>query len=144
MPLLPEDENVIQEFHRKNCEKDDCGWTLRDKQNDYWWSMWNKWRVENNLASIRLPYTAVNAYDRDKFKCFHILSGTSPRAKKELLNNENRLRLHSVVGYRGAIVHDPHPDGTGLLTLDEIELILPVDPSKPILQGYLKQVSNGN
>jgi hypothetical protein len=35
---------------------------------------------------------------------YHLIGGPGPRGVD-----------HSVVGYQGVMVHDPHPDGTGLL-----------------------------
>jgi hypothetical protein len=38
---------------------------------------------------------------------YHLINGTSPRGL-----------LHTVVGFAGEMVHDPHPDGSGLSEID--------------------------
>lgn len=52
-----------------------------------------------------LPLSGVPGY------C--ILSGPGPRGWR-----------HSVVGYQGRVVHDPHPSRDGLVEIDEIELLV--------------------
>ena len=44
---------------------------------------------------------------------FHIMSGPSPRLKGF---------YHSVVGFKGEIIHDPHPSRTGLLPCELKEM----------------------
>lgn len=39
---------------------------------------------------------------------YHMISGISPRGYS-----------HAVVGFNGKIVHDPHPDGGGLITISD-------------------------
>ena len=46
-----------------------------------------------------------NMYPLDRF---HLICGRSPRGYE-----------HAVVGFNGKIVHDPHPDGGGLITITE-------------------------
>ena len=52
----------------------------------------------------------------------HILTGKSPRGDF----------LHSVVARGRSIVHDPHPDRTGLMDRQDVILIVPHDPAWPI------------
>lgn len=103
--------------------------TIKDLRNSFWSDMWAKWRTVNNLISVRIPYTAITKWDRNAFACWHILSGISPRDKEE------GQMLHSVVGKQARIWFDPHPSRAGLLSIDDIELIVPFDPAKPILQN---------
>lgn len=52
----------------------------------------------------------------------HILSGRSPRAP------EGKDWQHSVVARRREIVHDPHPSRAGILTHDDVVLLVPFEP----------------
>ena len=51
--------------------------------------------------------------------CFYLASGDSPRAIK-----------HTVIYRNGRLVHDPHPSRAGLLTLDMITLLIPINPAQ--------------
>ena len=64
------------------------------------------WLAERNLTLIEVR---VDNIEIDWGDSYEILSGTSPR---------NKDILHSVVGFGGKIVHDPHPSGDGLLEGD--------------------------
>jgi hypothetical protein len=51
--------------------------------------------------------------------CYHIMAGTSDRGLR-----------HAVVGRAGRMVHDPHPDKTGLVgCADELDFFVALDPS---------------
>lgn len=54
----------------------------------------------------------------------HILSGKGPRdlGRPDV--------LHSVVAYGNEIVHDPHPSRAGLITHEDVVLLVPVDPAQ--------------
>lgn len=56
----------------------------------------------------RIAYSGIPGY------C--ILSGPGPRGWR-----------HSVVGYQGRMVHDPHPSRAGLVSIDEIEILVPIN-----------------
>lgn len=47
---------------------------------------------------------------------YHIMNGYAPRGYR-----------HSVVGYQGVMIHDPHPNGKGLITIDSWHIIHPID-----------------
>jgi len=83
---------------------------------------------------------ATNAWLMKEFGCFyfefeyneamafpvlgyHVMSGISPRSP-----DWPRL-YHSVIGYQGKMVHDPHPDGTGIKGKIRYGLIVPCDPA---------------
>lgn len=52
----------------------------------------------------------------------HILSGHSPRKP------DDAKALHSVVARRDLVVHDPHPSRAGLLSHDDVVILVPIDP----------------
>lgn len=47
---------------------------------------------------------------------YHIIGGASPRGY---------IGGHAVVGYNGKIIHDPHPDQTGLASIDDFGFFIP-------------------
>lgn len=49
---------------------------------------------------------------------YHIISGKSPRGGC----------LHSVVGFCGKIVHDPHPSRAGLASVETFSVFVALDP----------------
>ena len=51
---------------------------------------------------------------------YQIISGESPRGNWD----------HAVVAKDGKIVHDPHPEGTGLDSKDECLVFVALDPSR--------------
>lgn len=54
----------------------------------------------------------------------HLLSGVSPRRPGSKWH-------HTVVaGPGGEVVHDPHPDRTGVLTEHDVIILIPIDPSR--------------
>lgn len=63
--------------------------------------------LQDWLAPLGLAYLEINM-PQDNYQWehmgFHVISGASPRG----LN-------HSVVGYRGKVTWDPHPNGGGLI-----------------------------
>jgi len=59
------------------------------------------------LAPLIFDFDACQADDW-KPTGFHLIGGKSPRGI-----------LHSVVGYNGEIVHDPHPASDGLRTIED-------------------------
>lgn len=54
---------------------------------------------------------------------YYIVSGRSPRGSFN----------HSCIWYQGEIVHDPHPDGTGLVTLAKWGVI---EPIRDVFEGF--------
>lgn len=129
--MIPEGEEADKMIRAKyDPEGKNTHWDIDDFRNAWWWDMWAEWFTANNLVSIRMEYHKFSKYDRDMFKGFHLLNGVSPR------DREKGKRLHTVVGRYGRVWFDPHPERNGLLAIDEIELIVPLDPSKPILAQY--------
>lgn len=143
MPLLPENDEEVIQHHLRGCEKPEtCHYTIEDKRNEYWHWMWDKFFKENNLTKISIEYSKLPGYAWQGIKAYHIINGRSPRDPEGNRGSDGRAMLHSVVGYSGLIWHDPHPSGTGLLSIDSFEYIVPADPAKPVLEGYKKLVDS--
>ena len=63
---------------------------------DNWWGMFTQWLEQYNITLVR---SDVRAWDT-----YYIRTGKSPRGDF----------YHAVVYHGMDMVHDPHPDGTGL------------------------------
>lgn len=81
-----------------------------------WWKEQEAWLAKRGLGYIelQLPNTAIPVHP----DAFCIVVGESPRTGK----------LHSCVYKNGEIIHDPHPDNTGLITQDVLGLFYSLDP----------------
>jgi hypothetical protein len=83
---------------------------------------WDAWLRARGLARICFHSNGTNFAP----KGYHLLAGPSPRP----IVDENGARaFHVVVGLDGVPVHDPHPDGTFLEKITEVEIIYPLDPA---------------
>jgi hypothetical protein len=79
---------------------------------DWWQSLQEFLSTNFNLCAI-----AIDKYPSDiRNPSITIITGNSPR------NNG----LHSVVGCGDKIVHDPHPDSTGLLDKQDVIVFCPI------------------
>lgn len=70
--------------------------------NDNWWGALQKWIQLRGLMPLEIK---AHGSDIEALEdCWHLIAGLSPRGKF----------MHSVVGQRGELVHDPHPSRGGL------------------------------
>jgi hypothetical protein len=82
-------------------------------------------------AETFLPWLAAHGWwaawwlltDRPAPPGLYILTGHSPRRP------EDRSKLHSVVARGHDVVHDPHPSRDGVLTADDVVVLVPLDPA---------------
>ncbi len=65
----------------------------------------NTWLATRGLMFLEFPSLPPDDYAHMGIDTYHIIIGPSPRKNGS----------HAVVGRNGKIVHDPHPDKTGLL-----------------------------
>lgn len=82
------------------------------------------WRERTNkyLADFGLFYIDLQIGEQDPSEIFHyagyhVISGVGPRGCR-----------HSVVGFKGITIFDPHPSLEGLITHEEYGFLIPVDP----------------
>jgi hypothetical protein len=73
---------------------------------DDWIGEFDSFLARFGLTSLTLDAHQVNEW---KPVGFHLIGGKSPRGDF----------WHSVVGHNGEMVHDPHPSGDGLRTIED-------------------------
>lgn len=88
-----------------------------------WYKHYNdisNWLKERNLAMLEVRNIGIQTQFED---CYNIICGPSPR---------DSSKYHAVVGFGIDIVHDPHPDNTGLLKTKPwtYTFFIKIDPSK--------------
>lgn len=83
-----------------------------------WVDLWNNWLRPYNLRLLIIEHKQW----LEKPEGYSILGGRSPRGDW----------LHAVVCYNGEIVHDPHPDRTGVGEWLDWTVFVVLDPTKPV------------
>lgn len=78
-----------------------------------WWDELQAWLGRRGLTLVCVPPDADWRGWLVQYGGYHLIGGKSPRGL-----------LHSVVGYKGAMVHDPPPDGTGLETVEDFWIFM--------------------
>lgn len=87
----------------------------QNKEYYLWYLKCQQWLLINHKILCAYVDT-LDIFDVDKLGYYEI-SGDSPRGDF----------LHSVVGFKGKIVHDPHPDNTGLKNIKGYIVFFPID-----------------
>lgn len=101
----------------------------KDNENreDHWWDLMSRWLHARGLTMVNVPYREdwVSDWLRN---AYYLLAGPSPRFPKE---------LHQVVARGTEVVHDPHPDRTGILPPNKyhdwhVTLFVPLVPGRSV------------
>jgi len=83
----------------------------------YWERNMQKWLFDNHgLRNICMPYNDSIGAHIFSVDFHYMMVGQSPRGKFN----------HMVIGKNGKMVHDPHPDKTGILEFKYIEFLVKV------------------
>ena len=83
------------------------------------------WEKQYGLLSVDVACKTLEEYKALLKDCYVITNGESPRAADP---EKNR---HAVVWFNGEMVHDPHPDQTGIVGLPSyVTIFIVKDPSK--------------
>lgn len=53
-----------------------------------------------------------------------------PKTGFGILGGKSSRGDHAVVGYGREVVHDPHPSREGLLAIEDVTILVPLDPAK--------------
>ena len=81
-------------------------------EGDDWYLLLMNWLESFKIELVRWDYEV-------SFKGLYLVVGQSPRGDFK----------HIVVYENGKLVHDPHPDGTGLKTIESAWLLLVYNPA---------------
>ena len=80
-----------------------------------WADAVSNWLYKNyGLRYLEVSRTDHIEYFSEQSECFYIMSGKSPRGNF----------WHAVVGHKGKMVHDPHPDNKGLEKFETISFLV--------------------
>lgn len=85
-----------------------------------WWKAVRDWLRPHGFGIITLAFEDAKLWDELSLDGFHIVSGPSPRLEGA---------HHSTVWHSGRMVHDPHPDQTGIPSPLTLELLYPLNPA---------------
>ena len=84
----------------------------------YWVQIVNDWLKPRGLWYCDVKFLGISP------KGYHLIGGQSARGLS-----------HAVVGFNGEMVHDPHPDGAGLVEVQDFGLFIARDPSLLLASG---------
>ena len=82
-------------------------------EEENWYFQLMNWLEVHNIELVRWDYEV-------QFKGYYLVVGQSPRGDFK----------HIVVYKNGEIVHDPHPDNTGLKKIESTWLLVPFNPAR--------------
>jgi hypothetical protein len=86
-----------------------------------WWKAVRDWLRPRGFGIITLSFEDAKSWDELCLDGYHIVSGKSPRLEGA---------HHSTVWHRGRMVHDPHPDQSGIPAPVTLEMLYPLDPGR--------------
>ena len=88
-------------------------------EQENWREATNEWLKPMGLCYLDVTLPGDARDELVRFWQFHVISGDGPRGLR-----------HSVVGFAGEIVHDPHPDGGGVAGDLEYGLLICNEPMR--------------
>lgn len=91
-------------------------------QHKDWFSRCNQWLNERGYCYLEFGL-GTEVQEWSSFTGYCVLVGDSPRGCK-----------HAVVGHRAQMIHDPHPSGEGLLSIELIGYLIPLSPIFPMIR----------
>jgi hypothetical protein len=81
-----------------------------------WWQGLARWLEPRGLWPLAFSYPTPEALEQ--VKGYAIVSGMTERGL-----------LHATVWRAGKLVHDPHPSRAGLLNVEDVIVLVPIDPA---------------
>lgn len=84
-----------------------------------WWNACRAFLRKYGLGIITLTFEDPAQWVTLGLDGYHIVAGPSPRLEG---------MHHATVWYNGQMVHDPHPDGTGIVKPETLDMLYLLDP----------------
>lgn len=85
-----------------------------------WWNALRAWLRQFGLGIITLTFESPAQWTNLRLAGYHIVSGPSPRLEG---------MHHATVWHAGQMVHDPHPDGTGIAKPETLDMLYLIEPA---------------
>lgn len=86
-----------------------------------WWNALRSWLRRYGLGIITLTFENPAQWMHLRLAGYHIVSGPSPRLEG---------MHHATVWHQGRMVHDPHPDGTGIVKPETLDMLYLIDAER--------------
>jgi hypothetical protein len=83
-----------------------------------WWAAVRAWLKPFGFGVITLTFTDAAQWDQLCLDGYHIVSGASPRIEGS---------FHATVWHGGRMVHDPHPDQSGIVAPETLDMLYPLN-----------------
>lgn len=97
-----------------------------DGETDHAWNWWHCMRKWLRNRGLSITSAGVRAPEPGEYV---LATGPSPRGKGI---------HHAVISCDGLLAHDPHPDGTGLLSVDCVYMIRPFEKEEDVASVIYK------
>lgn len=85
-----------------------------------WWQAVRDWLKPRGFGVITLTFTSPAQWAELCLDGYHIVSGPSPRVEGS---------FHATVWHQGGMVHDPHPDQSGIAAPETLDMLYPLSPA---------------
>lgn len=85
-----------------------------------WWNALRAWLRKFGLGIVTLTFESPAQWMHLRLAGYHIVSGPSPRLEG---------MHHATVWHAGKMVHDPHPDGTGIVKPETLDMLYLIEPA---------------
>lgn len=86
-----------------------------------WWGALREWLKPFGFGVITLTFEDAGMWNTLCLDGYHIVSGPSPRVEGS---------FHATVWHAGRMVHDPHPDQSGIGRPETLDLLYPLDAAR--------------
>jgi hypothetical protein len=84
-----------------------------DNSPDYWWDAFREWLLPRGFTPIVLRTNGKDGWVEEFKDVTMIAGGPGPRGGE-----------HAVLWRNGALLHDPHPSGDGLVSIDDVTMLI--------------------
>jgi len=90
-----------------------------------WWEKVREFLRRDGMSIISMSFTDAKQWRMFGFEGYQIVGGKSHRG-----------HTHATIWKDGIMVHDPHPDGTGLVAPETLDVLYLIDASQNTKRAY--------